>query len=201
MRGASVSDAVAATTLAKQAKEERDEEHAPYRRGRGGTSLGRAVHGVLQSIDLASGGGGEAVSKAQAAAEGIADRWREVAALAQAAVESDLVRRAVASGKYYRELYVSAPAEGRLLEGFVDLLFEEDGEVVLVDYKTDALEADEEPPERYRLQGGAYALAVRLATGRPVKEVSLLFLRPARAATFTDVDALCAEAQAALAAG
>ena len=200
VRGASATDAVAATTLAKQAKEERGEEHAPYRRGRGGTSLGRAVHGVLQSIDLASGDGVEAVSKAQAAAEGIADRWREVAALAQAAVDSDLVRRAVASGRYYRELYVSAPAEGRLLEGFVDLLFEEDGEVVLVDYKTDALEADEEPPERYRLQGGAYALAVRLATGRPVKEVSLLFLRPARAATFTDVDALCAEAQAALAA-
>jgi len=192
--------AVAATTLAQQAKEERDEEHAPYRRGRGGTNLGRAVHGVLQSIDLATGGGIEAVSRAQAAAEGIADRWREVASLAQAAVGSDLVRRAVASGKYYRELYVSTPAEGRLLEGFVDLLFEEDGELVLVDYKTDALEADEEPPERYRLQGGAYALAARLATGRPIREVSLLFLRPVRAATYTDVDALCAEAEAALAA-
>ena len=195
---ASPPDAIAATTLAQQAKEERDEEHAPYRRGRGGTSLGRAVHGVLQSIDLASGAGIEAVSRAQAAAEGIADRWREVEDLAQAAVESALVKRAVASGKYYRELYVSTPAEGRLLEGFVDLLFEEDGELVLVDYKTDALEADEEPPERYRLQGGAYALAARNATGRPIKEVSLLFLQPARAATFTDVDALCAEARAAL---
>ncbi len=198
---ASATDAVAATTLAQQAKEERDEEHAPYRRGRGGTNLGRAVHGVLQSIDLATGDGIEAVSRAQAAAEGIADRWREVASLAQAAVGSDLVKRAVASGKYYRELYVSTPAEGRLLEGFVDLLFEEDGELVVVDYKTDVLEAEEEPPERYRLQGGAYALAARTATGRPIKEVSLLFLRPERAATFTDVDALCAEAQAALAAG
>ena len=197
---ASTPDAVAATTLAQQAKEEGDEEHAPYRRGRGGTSLGRAVHGVLQSIDLASGGGIEAVSRAQAAAEGVADRWREVASLAQAAVDSALVKRAVASGRYYRELYVSTPAEDRLLEGFVDLLFEEDGELVLVDYKTDALEAHEEPPERYRLQGGAYALAARNATGRPIKEVSLLFLQPARAATFTDVDALCAEAQAALAA-
>ncbi len=196
---ASTPDAVAATTLAQQAKEERDEEHAPYRRGRGGTSLGRAVHGVLQSIDLATGAGIEAVSRAQAAAEGIADRWREVASLAQAAVESALVKRAVASGRYYRELYVSTPAEDRLLEGFVDLLFEEDGELVLVDYKTDALEAEEEPPERYRLQGGAYALAARNATGRPIKEVSLLFLQPARAATFTDVDALCAEAEAALA--
>ena len=200
VKAASKPDAVAATTLAQQAKEERDEEHAPYRRGRGGTNLGRAVHGVLQSIDLASGDGIEAVSKAQAAAEGIADRWREVASLAQAAVESALVKRAVASGKYYRELYVSTPAKDRLLEGFVDLLFEEDGELVLVDYKTDALEAEEEPPERYRLQGGAYALAARNATGRPIKEVSLLFLRPVRAATYTDVDALCAEAQAALAA-
>ena len=200
VRTASATDAVAATTLAKQAKEERDEENAPYRRGRGGTNLGRAVHGVLQSIDLATGADIEAVSRAQAAAEGIADRWREVASLAEAAVESPLVRRAVASGKYYRELYVSAPAEGRLLEGFVDLLFEEDGELVVVDYKTDALEADEDPPERYRLQGGAYALAAGIAAGRPIKEVSLLFLRPARAETFTDIEALAAEAQAALAA-
>ena len=201
VRRAAVTDAVAATTLAKQAKEERDEESAPYRRGRGGTNLGRAVHGVLQSIDLASGADVDAVSRAQASAEGIGERWSEVASLARAAVESALVKRAVASGKYYRELYVSAPAEDRLLEGFVDLLFEEDGELVLVDYKTDALEADEEAPERYRLQGGAYALAARLATGRPIKEVSLLFLRPARAETFTDVDALCDEAQAALAVG
>ena len=200
VRTASAVDAVAATTLAQQAKEERDEENAPYRRGRGGTNLGRAVHGVLQSIDLATGADIEAVSRAQAAAEGIADRWREVASLAEAAVESPLVRRAVASGKYYRELYVSAPAEGRLLEGFVDLLFEEDGELVVVDYKTDALEADEDPPERYRLQGGAYALAAGIAAGRPIKEVSLLFLRPARAETFTDIEALAAEAQAALAA-
>ena len=200
VRTASATDAVAATTLAQQAKEERDDENAPYRRGRGGTNLGRAVHGVLQSIDLATGADIEAVSRAQAAAEGIADRWREVASLAEAAVESPLVKRAVASGKYYRELYVSAPAEGRLLEGFVDLLFEEDGELVVVDYKTDALEADEDPPERYRLQGGAYALAAGIAAGRPIKEVSLLFLRPARAETFTDIEALAAEAQAALAA-
>ena len=82
MRTASATDAVAATTLAQQAKEERDDENPPTA-GRGGTNLGPRRHGVLQSIDLATGADIEAVSRAQAAAEGIADRWREVASLAE----------------------------------------------------------------------------------------------------------------------
>ena len=40
------------------------------RRGRGGAALGRAVHAVLQSIDLETGEGIDATARAQAAAEG-----------------------------------------------------------------------------------------------------------------------------------
>ena len=50
------------------------EEIPPWRRGRAGTSMGRAVHAVLQSIDLATGEGLAGAAAAQAAAEGISDR-------------------------------------------------------------------------------------------------------------------------------
>ena len=51
-----------------------------WRRGRYGTAIGRAVHGVLQVVDLATGDGLEALARAQAAAEGIDDEWERIAA-------------------------------------------------------------------------------------------------------------------------
>ena len=59
----------------------------------------------------------------------------------ESAVNSDAVRRAVSSGNYWREAHIAAPIGDGVLEGFIDLLFEEDGELVIVDYKTDAIDA------------------------------------------------------------
>ena len=44
------------------------------------------------------------------------------------------------------------------------------------------MEADQTPDaaDRYRIQGGAYALALQRVTGKPIKEVVFLFLQPRR---------------------
>ena len=172
----------AATGLRKAGEEDKPEqEHVePWRRGRAGTSVGRAVHAVLQSIDLSTGDGLEERARAQAAAEGIPGREAEIARLARAAVESPIVRRAVASGRLWREVPVAAPVGDGSLQGFIDLLFDEPDGMVVVDYKTDAVTAGEAPEAvaRYRLQGGAYAYSVQEITGRPVKEVVFLYLQP-----------------------
>lgn len=190
---------VAATRLAQVAKEESQSEE-PWKRGRGGTSIGRAVHAVLQTIDLATGEGTEETSRAQAAAEGIPDRHTEIARLVRAAVESDVVKRAVASGRFWREVPVAVPIGEGILEGFIDLLFEEDGSLVVVDYKTDSLEAGEteDAVKRYRLQAGSYALAIQKATGKPVKEVVFLFLQPRREEHMEDIEHLLGEAEGAV---
>jgi len=187
---------VAATRLAQIAKEESQSEE-PWKRGRGGTSIGRAVHSVLQTIDLVTGGGIEATSHAQAAAEGIPDRSEEIASLVRVAVESDVVRRAVASGRLWREVPVAVPMGEGVLEGFIDLLFEEEGSLIVVDYKTDALEATEtgDAVDRYRLKAGSYALAVQNATGKAVQEVVFLFLQPRREETLTNINELVEEAE------
>jgi ATP-dependent exoDNAse (exonuclease V) beta subunit len=195
--------AVAATALARVVKEEASVPEEPWRRGRAGTTLGRAVHAVLQTIDLATGQGLEDTARAQAAAEGIPHREAEVVRLARVALGSETVRRAVASGRSWREVPVAAPVGETVLEGFIDLLFEEESGLVVVDYKTDVLETEEEVAERavhYRLQGGAYALAIQAATGRPVKEVVLLFLQPRREVLLPDMLELVAEARQALSA-
>ena len=72
---------------------------------------------------------------------------------------------------------MAAPMSNGVLQGFIDLLFEQDGNLIVVDYKTDAVDSDDvdDAAARYGPQGGAYALAVQKATGLPVTEVVFCF--------------------------
>ena len=160
-----------------------------------------AVHAVLQTVDLATGQGLEDTAWAQAAAEGVPQREAEVLRLARVALDSATVKRAVASGRWWREVPVAAPVGETILEGFIDLLFDEGDGLVVVDYKTDVLESEEEITARtrhYRIQAGAYALTLQEATGRSVKEVVLLFLQPRREIVLQDVPTLVMEARDAM---
>jgi ATP-dependent helicase/nuclease subunit A len=66
-----------------------------------------------------------------------------------------------------------------VLEGYVDLVIEEDDGLVVVDYKTDrtggrpGLDA---AAVRYRPQVASYALALGEATGRSVRRAVLVFV-------------------------
>lgn len=178
---------IAATSLGRTKRadpEDKPEQEGsePWRRGRAGTSVGRAVHAVLQSIDLATGEGIAERARAQAAAEGVPGREGEIERLCQVAVESEIVKRAVASKRFWREVPVAVGSGNGSLHGFIDLLFEEEDGLVVVDYKTDAIAGEEAPDavQRYRLQGGAYAYALQELTGKPVAEVVFLYLQPRR---------------------
>jgi ATP-dependent helicase/nuclease subunit A len=145
---------------------------------RGGTALGRAVHAVLATIDFDQPTNLRALAAAQASTEGIAD-VAEVERRAAAALDAPTVMAARAATRRWRELYVAAPVgdRGRLIEGYIDLLFEDErGELVVVDYKTDA--ALETAVERYRLQAATYALALETTLQRPVARAVFVFCRP-----------------------
>jgi ATP-dependent helicase/nuclease subunit A len=190
--------------LAEELDPAADDGRGSARRGRAGTAVGRAVHAVLQVVDLATGAQLAELSQAQAAAEGVADRAAEVERLAKSALDAEVVRGAVAGGRFWRELYVGAPVGDRVLEGFVDLLIEEPDGLTVVDYKTDAARTEgdlDRAVARYRLQAAAYAVAVEQVLGRPVGRGVLLFLRPngAVAREVTDLTSAKAEVQAVLA--
>ncbi|HEY2563895.1 MAG TPA: UvrD-helicase domain-containing protein [Acidimicrobiales bacterium] len=188
---------LAATTIAALAREKADaaldSEPDPgldkdgtdidlpaWRRGRAGTSIGRAVHGVLQAIDLDTGAQLDDLVRLQASAEGVPSRTRDIARRVRAALDSEIVRDAVAGDRYWRELYVGTPVGDRTLEGFIDLLIAGPDGYTVVDYKTDAVATDSDLDrvvERYRLQGATYALAVERALGVTVNRCVFLFLR------------------------
>ena len=193
---------VAATRLVKVAKEEsKDEQETdePWRRGRAGTSIGRAVHAVLQTIDLTTGDGIEETSRAQAAAEGIPGRVDDIIRLSRVAVRSPVVKRAVESERYWREVPVGIPIGDGSLQGFIDLLFETPEGLAIVDYKTDSVRADgvSAAAARYRPQAAGYALAIQRAMPeRAVAEVVFLFLEPHSEESLTDIKELTAEGEA-----
>ncbi|MDP6821705.1 MAG: UvrD-helicase domain-containing protein [Dehalococcoidia bacterium] len=181
--------------LPKQQKTEDGQiEVDPWRRGRAASAIGRAVHAVLQDVDLGDPYLLGALSAKHARSHDVVDSEQEVLDLAKATLEAPVMRRAAEAdsrGRTWRESYVSAPVghKGVILEGYVDLLFEDDdGSLVIVDYKTDRTN---EAAELYELQLGAYAAAVRRATGRDVSQAVLVFSRRAQEALAggTDIEA------------
>lgn len=97
--------------------------------------------------------------------------------------ESTLYRRIQSSGKYkketsfnlnvpIKEIYnMEAETEDTImLQGIIDLYFIEDDKIVLVDYKTDNFEKEEEFINRYRVQLEYYKKALEQITGKEVKE-------------------------------
>lgn len=103
----------------------------------------------------------------------------------QAFLRSGIGRRmkaAFAQGTLKREqqFVMSVPAESVLddyhgeetilVQGMMDAYLEEDGEMVILDYKTDRVRAAEELVERYKVQLDLYKTALESACGRKVKE-------------------------------
>ena len=143
-----------------------------------GAAIGSAVHTVMQAIELGTGEGLAESCSAQATADGLSGQDAVIESLCRSALDSDVIRRA-ANRRHWREVYVGVPDGDRVLEGYIDLLFEYDAGLHIVDYKTDAWStaADlDAKVDRYRTQLQAYARAIRDAAGREVTGASLLFL-------------------------
>ncbi|TKJ28323.1 UvrD-helicase domain-containing protein [Blastococcus sp. CCUG 61487] len=158
-----------------------------WTKGRYGTAIGRAVHGVLQSVDLATGAGLEEAVTAQCVAEGVEGAADLVTDLVRSALASETVQRA-ATRPHWREMYMgTVQDDGTVLEGYVDLVYrEDDGSLVIVDYKTDAIpaEAVAARTQHYAPQVRAYVDGITSATGDDAVPV-LLFLHPERAVSST----------------
>ena len=157
-------------------KEPRDLELPAWLKGRYGAAIGRAVHATLQTVDLVTGEGMDGIAEAQALAESVTDRVADVQALARSGWGAPSVRRA-AEREHHKETYVGTTIGGQLVEGYIDLLYrEDDGSLVVVDYKTDA---DPSPQTvlAYQTQLAIYARALADATGHRVSRCVLVFCR------------------------
>lgn len=147
------------------------------RRGRAGTAIGRAVHAVLQTVDLAGASDLGETCRARALEENVAEHEDDIRRLVTGALNAPIVAEAL-THRFWREVPVAATISGVLIDGYIDLLFEDSDGLVIVDYKTDAFAEDgdlDHLVERYRAQVAAYAVALEAAVARPVSRICLLF--------------------------
>lgn len=135
-------------------------EDAPDRSEWTASDFGTMVHELLAGVE-----------RPDAPAEAIAMR--------RSFEESVLGRRAAEAVRVEREYDFLIEIEGAILRGQIDLWFEHGGELILVDYKTDQVEAGEEQRHgrRYVPQLRLYALAMQKLTGRVPARAVLWYLR------------------------
>ncbi len=88
------------------------------------------------------------------------------------------------SDNIYREIKVSTFVKANdindikfnndiLVQGIADCVFEENGELILVDYKTDRVKNENELLDRYKKQIAFYRMAIEKTLKKPVKEAVL----------------------------
>lgn len=159
--------------------------------GMTGTQKGNALHHFMQFADYQAAARDAAaeiarmermgfLSKEEA---GSVDRRR-----LNAFFQSSLAARIFAAEKVYRELrFLSEVGEAQLgeytdlfegasddsktaVQGVADCVFIENGEAVIVDYKSDYVKEAEELAERYRIQLALYRKVLAESLGVPVKE-------------------------------
>ena len=158
-----------------------------------GAERGTAIHLALQYLDF-SGKSDEVGVRAQLEAMRVQRKLtdEQVEAVDVRAIvrflQSPLAERIRASEQVEREYRFSLLRPVRdfavvnsddevLLQGVVDCFFEEDGELVVVDFKTDRVTRAqlEERAEHYRPQLEAYSMALSRVAGKRVKEKLLYF--------------------------
>ena len=93
-------------------------------------------------------------------------------------LSSSLGQRMLASPEIHREwdFNLALRDRGALVQGMIDCVFREGDKWVLVDYKTDHIEDENEFVENYRPQLAWYSVALEKLTGMPVKECWLYAL-------------------------
>lgn len=99
------------------------------------------------------------------------------------------LQAAACAGKLYKEkpfvmgkpakevLEESSSQEMMLIQGIIDVFFEEADGIVLLDYKTDKVSCGQELADRYQAQMELYQEALARALGKPVKEKLLYSFR------------------------
>ncbi len=150
----------------------------------GGRDFGSLVHQVLEWIPLSAPEQAAGMAEALAPSFGL-----DTAAAARAAAD---VRRVLAMPELerarraphaWRELKLWFPEGGELLKGTVDLVFEEDGQLVVVDYKTDQVAEVDLPAQaaHHAAQLQLYGRGLAQASGQGVRERLVVFTALGRA--------------------
>jgi ATP-dependent helicase/nuclease subunit A len=141
--------------------------------------IGDAMHRVLELVDLRDPRGVDETVASVCALAGLAGHEEQLGELVRACLASPVVARLRATTRSWSEVPYTTRKPDGYATGRIDLVFEEDGELVVVDWKSDSVAAGgvEAAGELHRSQGEAYIRALEAATDIKVREVVWVFPR------------------------
>jgi ATP-dependent helicase/nuclease subunit A len=149
--------------------------------GGGGRDFGTLVHRLLEWTPLDEEDRGprlQAMAEALAPSLGLdGEAARTAADQVERTLGLPVVQRAREAARVWRELNLWFPDGEHLVEGKVDLVFEEDGQLVVVDYKSDAISEGQALAQaaHHAPQLQLYGRGLSQALGLPVRERLVLF--------------------------
>jgi ATP-dependent helicase/nuclease subunit A len=158
-----------------------------------GAEKGTAVHAVMQKLDFKGELSAESIEAQLKEFVGknlITEEQKESVDISKILkfFNSDIGKRIIKAEKVYKEvpfhiqlnsteIFTDLPKEQYkdekiMLQGIIDCYFEEEGEIILVDYKTDYYKEGQGVlmKERYKVQLDYYARAIEVITNKEVKE-------------------------------
>jgi ATP-dependent helicase/nuclease subunit A len=146
---------------------------------------GEAMHRILELVDLRNPHDLEEVARSVCTVAGLDDHLDEILDLCRACLESEALARALGSKHVWREVPYTVAVEDGYATGRIDLVFGENGELVVLDWKSDTVgpKQVQAAAESHRPQAEAYAQSLTASTKRPVSEVLFFFPRAGRAGT------------------
>ncbi len=144
----------------------------------GGRDFGSLVHRLLEWIPLDAAAEAASMAAALAPSFGIdAAGARRAAEAVSRALALPIMERARRAARVYREVPLAFADGSDLIEGYLDLVFEEDGQLVIVDYKSDQILPEQAVAQAHHHapQLQLYGRGLAQATGQGVKERLVLF--------------------------
>ncbi len=161
-----------------------------------GLRIGNALHGAMESIDIrrhhslddvVRGLVESALDDADIASSDTGSRER-VFRMVERALQSDLLNRARSADELVQEVeFGYGIADGGMIQGQMDVVFVEDGGIIIGDFKSDNIQpgyAESRVEQHYGGQAAVYAYAAHQVTELPVREVVFYFAETGESVAF-----------------
>jgi ATP-dependent exoDNAse (exonuclease V) beta subunit len=149
--------------------------------------VGDAVHMVMERVTLPDADDLKDIADDVCLEGDIYDQKDDVIGMCRACLEAPAVKRALAGGRYWREVPFllsrdgDDPDRGPLATGRVDLVHQDGDDLVVIDYKTDRdvkpANAEVHALDKHSGQAEIYAQALAAATGIVVREVVFVYCK------------------------
>ena len=139
-----------------------------------GIEWGKIAHKTIEMICRGNDDKVKVMAKKWTEDAGLDKKYAEdLVALADKFKDSDIIKRINKAGKKYFEVPFAYKEDNNIMHGVIDLVFQENNQWVIVDYKTDNFEADIERKLIYQKQVGIYKDYWEKISGEKVAETIL----------------------------